>query len=248
MFGERDIVIKLKNVNFKVFLVSIPLLVGFPSLHGLITGTWNMEVCAGEYVPTFEKISAGTGDQLETTTTTVTAVGLITGTVTDLVTGYPIEGAEVSTNGLGYDISDVEGKYYIHEIPGTWVMEVHANGYAPFSMGVTVRTGRTTVVDIMLDPIGASTSTAVTTTTARSTTTTICQCLLLYGEDSEETELLRYIRDNKLNQTSEGKELIKLYYQLSPMIVRAMENDEEFRKKLKEMIDGVLGLVMEEAE
>ena len=240
--------IKLKNVNFKVFLVSIPLLVGFPSLHGLITGTWNMEVWTGEYVPTFEKISAGTGDQLETTTTTVTAVGLITGTVTDLVTGYPIEGAGVSTNGVGYDISDVEGKYYIHEIPGTWVMEVHANGYAPFSMGVTVEAARTTVVDIMLDPIGASTSTTTTTESSTTTTKTICASGRVYGVYSEEVQLLRCLRDNMLSKTPEGRELIKLYYQWSPVIVKVMENDDEFREELKEMIDGVLELVMEEAE
>jgi len=41
--------------------------------------------------------------------------------------------------------------------------------------------------------------------------------------------------------------LVKLYYQLSPVIVKAMEKDEEFKEELKEMIDGVLGLI-EEAE
>ena len=51
-----------------------------------------------------------------------------------------------------------------------------------------------------------------------------------------------------LSQTPEGKELIKLYYQWSPTIVRAMEEDEVFKKDVKEMIDGVLGLVVEETE
>ena len=40
-----------------------------------------------------------------------------------------------------------------------------------------------------------------------------------------------------------GQEIIKLYYQLSPMIVKAMEKDEEFKEGVKEMIDGVLGLL-----
>ena len=61
-------------------------------------------------------------------------------------------------------------------------------------------------------------------------------------------KVLRYLRDNLLNQSLEGRELIKLYYQFSPVIVKAMEKDEEFKEELKEMIDGVLGLIVEEAE
>ena len=70
-----------------------------------------------------------------------------------------------------------------------------------------------------------------------------CPSFALYGEDSEEVELLRDYRDEVLSQTPVGQGIIKLYYQLSPAIVKAMEKDEEFREELKEMIDGVLGLV-----
>jgi len=66
-----------------------------------------------------------------------------------------------------------------------------------------------------------TTSTSSTTTTPISTTTTSlpqppsdCLSEELYGEHSEETELLRYIRDNVLSQTLTGREIIKLYYQL----------------------------------
>ena len=65
----------------------------------------------------------------------------------------------------------------------------------------------------------------------------------IYGEHSEETELLRYFRDNVLNQSPAGKEIIKLYYQWSPAIVQAMEQDEEFKEDVKEMVDGVLELI-----
>ena len=51
-----------------------------------------------------------------------------------------------------------------------------------------------------------------------------------------------------LNKTSEGQELIKLYYEWSPAIVKAMEEDEEFKEEVKEMIDGVLELIKIEAE
>lgn len=53
---------------------------------------------------------------------------------------------------------------------------------------------------------------------------------------SKETELLRYFRDNVLSQTSGGQEAIKLYYEWSPVIVEAMENDEEFKEYVKEMM------------
>jgi len=70
-----------------------------------------------------------------------------------------------------------------------------------------------------------------------------CLSEALYGEHSEETELLRNFRDNILSQTPAGQEIIKLYYEWSPVIVKAMEGDEEFKEEVKEMIDGVLELM-----
>ena len=88
-----------------------------------------------------------------------------------------------------------------------------------------------------------------TTTSIPSTTTTArCICKKIYDEYSEEAELMRYIRDEILSQTPEGREIIKLYYQWSPAIVKAMEEDEEFKEEVKEMIDGLLPLIEEEAE
>ena len=75
-----------------------------------------------------------------------------------------------------------------------------------------------------------------------------CPSLALYGEYSEEVELLRDYRDEVLSQTPVGQEIIKLYYQLSPVIVKAMGEDEEFKEDIKELIDGVLGLITEEAK
>ncbi len=85
----------------------------------------------------------------------------------------------------------------------------------------------------------------VNTTT---TTTALCPSETIFGEYSEKTELLRSFRDNVLSQTQEGQELIKLYYQWSPLIVRAMEKDEEFKQEVKEMIDGILPLIGGEIE
>ena len=56
-------------------------------------------------------------------------------------------------------------------------------------------------------------------TSSSTTTTAICPTEAIYGEYSEETELLRNLRDDVLIQTPEGQGIIRLYYQLSPMIV-----------------------------
>jgi len=89
-----------------------------------------------------------------------------------------------------------------------------------------------------------------TTTTIDSTTTTTIQCPseAIYGQQSQETELLRYMRDSVLSQSPEGKELITLYYEWSPAIVKAMEEDEEFKEEVKEIIDGILPLIKVEGE
>ena len=84
-----------------------------------------------------------------------------------------------------------------------------------------------------------------TTSVSGSTTATnrLCPEEEIYGEYSEETELLRYFRDNVLTKTVEGREIIKLYYQLSPVIVAAMKNDEEFKEEMKEIMNQILPLV-----
>ena len=94
--------------------------------------------------------------------------------------------------------------------------------------------------------IGSSVTTSIDGETT--TTTSVCPSESIYGDHSEEAELLRSFRDNALSQSLEGQELIRLYYKWGPFIVRAMEKDEEFKKKVKEMIEGVLGLMKEEAE
>ncbi len=79
------------------------------------------------------------------------------------------------------------------------------------------------------------------------TTTTVpdsnCPADEIYGEGSFEVVILRSVRDTLLLRTPEGRELIKLYYQWSPAIVRAMQADEQFKKEVKQVLDGVLKLM-----
>ncbi len=70
-----------------------------------------------------------------------------------------------------------------------------------------------------------------------------CLFSMLYGENSEAVEIARDFRDNVLSKSPEGQEIIKLYYQWSPIILNAMEEDGEFRQEIKEIIDGVLSLL-----
>jgi hypothetical protein len=70
-----------------------------------------------------------------------------------------------------------------------------------------------------------------------------CVAKEIYGEHSEEVELLRDFRDEVLSQSPVGQEIIELYYQWSPVIVRTMEGNEKFKREIKEIIEGVLPLI-----
>ena len=93
----------------------------------------------------------------------------------------------------------------------------------------------------MQPPLPTSSSSSSSTTT--SSFFDICAVVKIYGEHSEQTQSLRYLRDEVLSQTPEGQEIIRLYYQWNPAIVKAMEEDEDFKKDVKEMINGVLPLI-----
>jgi hypothetical protein len=70
-----------------------------------------------------------------------------------------------------------------------------------------------------------------------------CPMEELYGEHSIKTELLRYYRDNVLSKTPEGQEIIRLYYEWSPVMVKAMKEDTLFKAEIKAMIDEILPLI-----
>lgn len=105
---------------------------------------------------------------------------------------------------------------------------------------------------------GSDTPTTIITTTTTSvpelsTTTTSsdgenCPLENIYGENSTGIELLRYLRDNVLSKSPAGQEIIRLYYEWNPMIVKMMGEDEAFKKEVKEMIDGILSLIRGEGE
>ena len=71
------------------------------------------------------------------------------------------------------------------------------------------------------------------------------RCLVesLYGEDSEKTQVLRKFRDDVLSKTTEGKELIQLYYRLSPLTVDLLKSEQELKQEVKHLLDEYMPIV-----
>jgi hypothetical protein len=91
--------------------------------------------------------------------------------------------------------------------------------------------------------IKTTTTTSPLTSTTTSASSQPCAAALIYGEHSEEVQLLRYFRDNVLSNTVEGREVIRLYYLWSPVIMKAVEEDEAFKHYVREIIDDVLAMI-----
>jgi len=160
--------------------------------------------------------------------------------------------ASLGTDGV---VADIEGGAYtdvddadgtIHQLPATTTTttSTESTTTSPITISSTTSTSSTTTIN--------TTTVPTTITLSSSTTTTIddkpwwCPFEEIYGEDSEETELLRYFRDDILGKTPEGQEIIRLCYEWSPAIVKAMGEDEEFKKELKAIIDEILPLIRAE--
>lgn len=135
--------------------------------------------------------------------------------------------------GVGFSITNTDREY----MTGYWSAEVYLNEESRMRDSIYLE-GL---------PQPTTTTTSSSSTSSSKTTTTyspgFCALSLIYGTDSAQTELLCSIRDNLLSKSHEGRELIKLYYQWSPVIVKAMQVDEDFKEDLKELVDGVLGMM-----
>ena len=94
----------------------------------------------------------------------------------------------------------------------------------------------------------STTTPATSTTSSLSSTTTSdvmpdCPSERLYGSYSFEVNLLRKFRDDVLSTTPEGRELITLYYQLSPLVVKTMVEDKNFKDEIKKLIDDLWPMI-----
>ena len=71
----------------------------------------------------------------------------------------------------------------------------------------------------------------------------LCLVESLYGEHSENTEVLRKFRDTVLQKTTAGKGLIELYYSLSPLSVDLLHSDEDLRNQVKQLLDSSMPMI-----
>jgi hypothetical protein len=168
-----------------------------------------------------------TSNQGSSTTTTTPAGGSLS--ISGYVTGAVIEEVSVKLAGTASEtsITAADGSFeFLNLGSGFYTLRPEKVGYSFEPPNYVIPNLTSDLLDMNFEA-----------------TKTRCLVQSIYGEHSTETKLLRSIRDNVLSKTPEGRELIKLYYQWSPVIMKAMEADEDFKEGVKEMVDGVLGTV-----
>jgi len=92
---------------------------------------------------------------------------------------------------------------------------------------------------------GKASDVASTTTTSEPAS---CPSEEVYGVNAEETALIRKLRDEVLRKTAAGQEFIKLYYQISPALVKAMAENKAFKREVKEILDLIVPVLREETQ
>jgi hypothetical protein len=70
-----------------------------------------------------------------------------------------------------------------------------------------------------------------------------CPLINALNNDEKKIDTLRRFRDEVLSKTPVGQEYIRLYYEWSPVIVQAMEEDEEFKQEVRELIEQLLPMI-----
>ena len=143
-----------------------------------------------------------------------------------------------------YDINDDFSLGEVDYLPILNSSNPDAGSSLPIPTTSTTSSTIETTTTTTIETTTSSTSTIESTTTS-TTTLQPCPTEEIYGEYSDETELLRYFRDNVLNHTPEGQEIIRLYYQWSPVIVRVMEEDPQFKKEVEKAIDEIIEMGLE---
>ena len=164
----------------------------------------------------------------------------------------PAEGS--STQGTAYEFVDTgvqNGKTYYYKLES---INLSGNSELFGPTSVTLSTSTSTTISVTTSIITTSTTSPVTTstTTISSTSTTIrsgpCAAEAIYGEHTEETELLRKYRDNVLSKTPEGQEIIETYYKFSPAATMLLKQRPLLKDRIKALLDGILPGIRKKVE
>ncbi|NIR87306.1 PEGA domain-containing protein [Candidatus Bathyarchaeota archaeon] len=143
----------------------------------LAPGTYRVEASKPGYISS-SKFAEVFGEETTTVDFALTPLppgkGAIAGTITDALTGDPIEGATVTADGYS-TTTDADGYYNITIDPGTYTVTTSATGYESDSKSTTVDAGETTTVNFTLQVIINITISAdpVTITVGESTTLSV---------------------------------------------------------------------------
>jgi hypothetical protein len=86
------------------------------------------------------------------------------------------------------------------------------------------------------------------TTTTTTIKPSLCAAEAVYGENSEQTELLKEYRDHVLRNTTEGQEIIESYYKFSPTVTKLLEQRPLLKNRAKAFIDSMLPEIRKKVE
>ena len=127
---------------------------GAYSFSDVSTGDREIRVFAAGYFSATEMVTVTDGvDTVANIALGGLTFGSLSGTVTDAVTGDPIEGAWVRVASGGWTQTDRLGNYeYTDILSGTRTVRVFANGYVNAMADVDVLDGQSATADFSLDP------------------------------------------------------------------------------------------------
>lgn len=70
-----------------------------------------------------------------------------------------------------------------------------------------------------------------------------CAAAYALGTNDPRLELLRTFRDETLSRTPLGNQLIEVYYTMSPLLVREMQNDNRFKEQVEALLDEITRII-----
>jgi len=133
--------------------------------HYMITdvppGDYNITASASNYHSNSTSETVISGETITVNFELTPLPGAIAGTVTDALTGDPIEGADVTANGYS-GTTDTEGHYTIQLPPRTYTVTVSATKYVSQSKPATVTANTTRTIDFALTLLNGTISGTVT--------------------------------------------------------------------------------------
>lgn len=239
---------KKKTTNV-IFLLAIAAFLFFPQINYCLVSSTNIEL---------SEFYAVSGDSQVTlfwkTETELNNAGFNIYRSETENDGYAqINDSLIPAEGIGasYEFVDTEiqnGNTYYYKLED---LDLGGNPtmHGPVMVNAPVSTSTSTTV---LISTSTTTTQPSTTTTTPTTTTTIqsgpCAAESIYGENSEETELLRKYRDNVLSKTPEGQEIIKTYYKFSPKVTMLLKQRQLLKNRVKTFFDGMLPGIRKKVE